>query len=242
MWEARVRQPAESTIKANDKLKTEPTQTSSISEQIRRDIMNGTLEADTKLKTRSLADRFDVGLSPIREALSRLSSEGWVVQSDRRGFSVAPATIDQLWNLHRARCMLNEVGLRESIEHGDTAWEETVLLSYIRISRLQRPGDLTSAEEIETWNTQHRAFHTSLIAACRSSRIVQYCEQLFDELERYRRLGLKSGFERAQVSDEHRDIAEAAVARDSALAVKLLNDHFTRTVEQVDQAIRNTVV
>jgi DNA-binding GntR family transcriptional regulator len=220
-------------------LKNEPTHTSTISEQIRRDIMNGTLAADTKLKTRLLAERFDVGLSPIREALSRLSSEGWVVQSDRRGFSVVPASIDELWNLHRARCMLNEVGLRESIEHGDIAWEENVLLSYIRISRLQRPADLTSADEIDTWNTQHRAFHTSLIAACGSPRVLQYCEQLFDEIERYRRLGLRSGLERDQVSDEHRDIAEAAVARDSTLAVRLLNEHFTRTVELVDLALRS---
>lgn len=220
-------------------MKNELTQTSAIYGQIRRDIVNGNLEADAKLKTRSLAQRFDVGLSPIREALSRLSTEGWVVQSDRRGFFVVPATTDELWNLHHARCMLNEIGLRESIEHGDVAWEENVLLCYIRISRLQRPGELTTADEIEAWNAEHRAFHTSLIAACRSQRIVQYCEQLFDEIERYRRLGLKSGLERGQVSDEHRDIAEAAVARDTTLAVQLLNDHFTRTVEQVDQAIRS---
>ncbi|MGJ8609500.1 MAG: GntR family transcriptional regulator [Octadecabacter sp.] len=220
-------------------MKNEPTHTSTISEQIRSDIMNGHLAADTKLKTRLLAERFDVGLSPIREALSRLSSEGWVVQSDRRGFSVVPASIDELWNLHRARCMLNEVGLRESIKNGDIAWEENVLLSYIRISRLQRPSELTAVDEIDAWNAQHRTFHTSLIAACGSSRILQYCEQLFDEIERYRRLGLRSGLERGHVSDEHREIAEAAVARDGTLAVRLLNEHFTRTVEQVDQALRS---
>ncbi|WP_390915385.1 hypothetical protein [Pseudosulfitobacter sp. SM2401] len=62
--------------------------------------------------------------------------------------------------------MLKEVGLRESIEHGYIAWEEKVLLSYIRISRLQRPGDTTAAAEIETWNVQHRASHMGLIAAC----------------------------------------------------------------------------
>ena len=179
-------------------LKNEQTQTSSIYEQIRRDIM-----------------------------------------SDRRDFSVVPVTIDELWNLHRARCMLNEAGLRESIEHGDIAWEENVLLSYIRISRRQRPGDMTAAAEIETWNVQHRAFHTGLIAACRSQRIVSYCEQLFDEIERYRCLGLKFSTDRGNVSDEHREIADAAVARDATLVVQLLYAHFSRTVEQVDQAIRN---
>ncbi|WP_390915301.1 FCD domain-containing protein [Pseudosulfitobacter sp. SM2401] len=69
--------------------------------------------------------------------------------------------------------------------------------------------------------------------------MVSYCEQLFDEIERYRRLGLKVRTDRGYVSDEHREIADTAVARDATLAVRLLNAHFTRIVEQVDQAIRN---
>lgn len=218
-------------------MKSERTQTSAICEQIRTDIMNGNLVADAKLNTRNLAARFGVGLSPIREALSRLSSDGWVVQSDRRGFSVASVTVEELWDLHRARCMLNEAALRESIQHGDVEWEENVLLRGIRLSRLSHPKDMTDAAEIDTWNDLHRAFHTSLIAACRSQRLVQYCEQLFDEIERYRRLGLTFGTERGNVTDEHNEIANAAVARDTDLAVKLLNSHFTRTVEQVDAAI-----
>ncbi len=202
--------------------------------------MNGMLPAESKLKTRNLAERFDVGLSPIREALSRLSSEGWVVQSDRRGFSVVSASIEELWDLNRARCMLNEAGLRESIEYGDAEWEETVLLSCIRISRLQRPADLQITAEAEHWNKLHRAFHSSLVSACRSKRLVEYCEKLFDEIERYRRIGLTLGKACNNVADEHRAIADAAVARDPELAVSLLNKHFTTTVEQVDQAIQKS--
>jgi DNA-binding GntR family transcriptional regulator len=52
-------------------------------------------------------------------------------------------------------------------------------------------------------------------------------------------LGLKFSIDRGNVSDEHREIADAAVARDATLAVRLLYAHFSRTVEQVDQAIRN---
>lgn len=234
-----ISQPALISTKGLINLKTEPTQTSAIYEQIRRDIMDGTLEADSKLKTRHLAERFNVGLSPIREALSKLSSDGWVIQSDRRGFSVVPVSIDELWDLHRTRCMLNEIGLRESIENGDVEWEEGIQLSYIRISRLQRPSEMTEPAAIHIWNAQHQAFHTSLIAACRSQRLVSYCVQLFDEIERYRRLGLTYGTARDNVSDEHREIADATVARDSTLAIRLLNEHFTRTVQDVDQAIRS---
>lgn len=228
-----------SNLEQNKIVKIDRTHASNAYEQIRIDIINGTLPAASKLKTRTLAERFDVGLSPIREALSRLSSEGWVKQSDHRGFSVVPVSVDELWDLHNARCMLNESGLRASIEFGDTAWEDNVLLRCIRISRMQRPADMSVGAEAEQWNVMHRAFHTSLVSACRSNRIIHYCEQLFDEIERYRRLGLSSNNSRGHVADEHKEIADAAVARDADLAVKLLTSHFTRTVEQVEQVIRN---
>lgn len=97
---------------------------------------------------------------------------------------------------------------------------------------------MSDSGQIDTWNDLHRAFHTSLISACRSQRLVRYCEQLFDEIERYRRLGLTYGTARGNVTDEHDRIAHAAVARDTEQAVELLNQHFTRTVEQVDAALR----
>ena len=218
---------------------TESTHTTAVYERLRRDIISGNLPADAKLKTRELAARFDVGLSPVREALSRLLSEGWVRQADRRGFSVVPATVDVLWDLHRARCLLNEVGLRESIAYGGVDWEEGVLLAYHRMSRQSRPSGLCATDEVEHWTALHRAFHTSLVCGARTHRLVQYCEQLFDEIERYRRIGVKFGAAREAVGDEHRAIADAAIARDNDLAQRLLNDHYTRTVEHVDLAIRS---
>lgn len=218
--------------------KGDRTQTSAVYEKIRTEIMNGTLPAGSRLKTRHLAERLNVGLSPIREALSRLSSEGWVSQSDRRGFSVVPVSIEELWDIHTARCLLNEAGLRTSIEHGDTDWEDAVLLSCIQLGRLQRPDDMSIGPEGDLWNTKHREFHLNLVSACRSQRLIQYCGKLFDEIERYRRLGLTHGARRSSPIDEHQQIANAAVARDADLAVELLNSHFAKTVEQVETVIQ----
>lgn len=215
------------------------THTSAVYALIRADIMNGTLEAGSKLKTRSLAERFNVGLSPIREALSRLSSEGWVQQNDRRGFSVVPVSVAELHDLHIARCMMNETALRASIKLGDEQWEENVQLSRFRITRMERPADMTRGAAAEKWNRLHREYHSSLINACGSQRLVQYCEQLFDALERYRRLGAPHRVARDSVSDEHAQIADAAINRDVEAAVELLNTHFERTIAHVEPVIRD---
>lgn len=228
----------EQQVDTRSEVKSELTHTTVVYEKIRSQIMNGSLVPGARLKTRALADRFAVGLSPIREALSRLSTEGWVVQSDRRGFSVVPVSVEELWDLHNARCLLNEAGLRASIAEGDAAWAENVRLSCLRIACMQRPAATEDGPETETWNSLHRAFHASLVMGCTSARMVKMCNQLFDEIERYRRLGAARSPARSGVADEHQGIADAAVARDADLAVRLLLAHFTRTVEQVERVIR----
>lgn len=218
-------------------LAMERTQNSTIYDEIRRDILTGRFAAGEWLKTRSLAARFDVGLSPVREALSRLTSEGWVRQSERRGFTVALLSVEELRDLHRARSLMNEVALRESIRLGDESWEEQVLLSLIRLSRHPRPAPSKPADELDRWTELHKAYHSALIGACQSKRLVYYCDHLFDELDRYRRVGVQFGSDRTDANDEHQAIADAAVARDAETAVAMLNRHYARTVQNVERAL-----
>lgn len=215
----------------------ERTQKSTIYDEIRRDILTGKFAAGEWLKTRTLAARFDVGLSPVREALSRLTSEGWVRQSERRGFTVAPLSVEELLDLHRARSLMNEVALRESIRLGDEGWEEQVLLSLIRLSRHPRPAPSRPAEELDRWTALHKTFHSTLIGACQTRRLVEYCDHLFDQLDRYRRVGVQFGSDRKDANDEHQAIADAALARDAETAVATLNRHYARTVEYVERAL-----
>lgn len=68
-------------------------------------------------------------LSPVREALSRLSGGRLVVHHEQRGFIVAPLSERDLDDIVRARCWINESGLRESIAHGNSDWEERVVIA-----------------------------------------------------------------------------------------------------------------
>ncbi|XSC47417.1 FCD domain-containing protein [Bradyrhizobium sp. RDT10] len=91
----------------------------------------------------------------------------------------------------RARCWLNELAIRQSIAHGDAAWEEQVVLSFHRLSRTPRFEPGQERERSPKWEVAHRNFHSSLISASGSRRLAQYCEHLFDSSERYRHVGRK---------------------------------------------------
>lgn len=193
--------------------------------RLRRDIIAAELPAGSRLHTRQLCQRYQVGLSPIREALSRLSSEGLVRRSDQRGFSVAPLSEADLDDLTRSRCWLNETGLRESIIHGGAAWEEGVVLGFHRLARVPRFLE-QGAVRNPAWEDAHRTFHASLVTGCRSEWLTGFCDLLFDAFERYRNLSPFSAEARPHHVEEHRAITDAAVARDADTACGLLRAHF----------------
>jgi len=211
------------------------TRTSAIYEQLRREIIQGALLPGEKLRIEVLRTRYKVGGTPLREALNRLSTEGLVTQSEQRGFRVTPVSADELLELTRTRCWINEIALRESIGRGDRAWEERVLLSFHRLSRVPVVVDSRMNPE---FSELHRVFHGALLAGCGSRWLMDFNDLLFDCAERYRNLIAVLGDDNARdVLGEHRAITEAAIERKTALAIGLLNDHYEKTSRALLRAI-----
>jgi GntR family carbon starvation induced transcriptional regulator len=209
------------------------TRTSAIYERLRREIIQGTLLPGEKLRIEVLRTRYNVGGTPLREAMNRLSTEGLVTQSEQRGFRVTPVSADDLLELTRTRCLINEVALRESIARGGREWEEGVLLALHRSSRIPIVVDGRMNPD---WSELHRVFHAALLAGCGSRWLMDFNDLLFDCAERYRNLLAVMGTVR-DVLGEHRAIAEAAIERKTALAVGLLNDHYEKTSGTLLRAI-----
>jgi GntR family carbon starvation induced transcriptional regulator len=207
-------------------------------ERLRQDIINAQYVHGGKLPIQALCDRYDVGLSPMREALNRLSRDGLVIQNDRRGFAVAPLSRDHLEELTRTRCWVTELAVRESLARGDTAWEENVVLAHHRLTRIPRRLEgADGADYNPAWEQAHRAFHASLTAACGSRWLIAFCEQLFDAADCYRHLGRISSTRKGLRRDEHQAMVDAIVARDADGAVQLLHKHYRRTAELVRERL-----
>lgn len=212
---------------------------SAIYASLRTDLISGRFAPGEKLRIKSIRQKYNVGLSPVREALNRLSIEGFVTQSDHRGFSVAEVSRADLTDLIRVRLFFNETALRESVEHGDEAWAESVVIALHRLSRISRFAPVGSSVSNPEWDKQHRIFHASLLAGSPSMRLRQYCDQLFDQSARYRCLAAEvdPSATIARTANEHREIVEATLARDADLAAKLLREHLLRTLNRALSAL-----
>jgi len=203
---------------------------SSVYEAIRLDIIEGNCRPGEKLQFDFLRDRYNVGISPIREALSRLHADGWVVREEQRGFRVAEISKDELLELVRTRVLIEGLAVREAIAAADIAAEEQLVLAFHRLSKHHRhlPGD-ERTRNLE-WEKRHREFHMALVAGCRLKWVIQYCGQLFDVAERYRFLAATVYPERKE-KGEHREIVDAYLAGEPGQVEALLAQHYQTTVD-----------
>lgn len=204
---------------------------SSVYGRLRSDILDGKLAPGMKLRVGLVRELYDAGNSPVREALNRLSSDGLVVRLDQRGFTVAPVSAEDLHELTVTRCTLEDNALRASIANRTSEWEDTIVLALHRLVRLPRPSGDDAYRIDPEWERAHRAFHTSLLAACGSHRLLRFCEQLSDEAYRYRQLAVEAVAMRPTEDDEHRAIMTAAIDGDADKAVKLLKEHYRTTTK-----------
>lgn len=215
---------------------SEPRQTlaTTVYEAIRLDIIEGRCRPGEKLLSEALRDRYGAGISPIREALSRLHSEGWVLREEQRGFRVAEISRAELLELIRTRVLVEGLAVQEAIARQEVEAEEALVLAFHRMGKVQRylPGD--HPERNLEWETRHRAFHMALIAGCRSKWLVQFCAQLFDMAERYRLVAATVYPERKE-REEHREIMEAYLHGDAAGVRDLLARHYQTTVDFILQ-------
>ena len=203
------------------------TQTSLVYDQIRQDIISGFLKPGEPLRVEKLSDRYETSGSPVREALNRLSANGMVGSRDNRGFRVPTVSRDELIELYKTRCWIDEIALRESISNGGTEWEESLVLCLHRLTRIPR-NQGEDAGSNPDWDAAHREFHLALVNACDSRFMIRFCHQLHDQSDRYRQLAV-SIEPRRESESEHQTIMQAAIDRDADQAVKLLISHYEKT-------------
>jgi len=230
-------QPAEgpgSTLAPPQRIDKAATLTKSVYEQIRTDVLSGKLRPGEKLGAEALRTRFKTGSSPVREALNRLFSEGFVALEEQKGFRVAPVSREELSELVTARCWIDGAAITEAIKRFDMAWEENLVLALHRLSKTRR-GEPKHGRNID-WEERHKAFHMALVGGCGTRWIVRISEQLFDAAERYRLLGADYVPERNEL-DEHRAMVTACFERNAEQAVEMLRLHYGRTFDVIVNSI-----
>lgn len=204
--------------------------------QLRAEILACRLAPGQKLIIADLCEQLGFSLGAVREALSRLSSEGLVVSEPRKGFRVAPITEAELQDITRVRATIESLCLENAIKNGDLKWEANIVSTEFELSKLQVQDPDDPARVSEAWAETHKRFHEALVAACDSPWLLRLRELLFVQSERYRRVSVPLDRAKRDLVGEHKALAQAAVARDATRATEAIRQHLAKTTRILIQS------
>lgn len=202
---------------------TAPARKETISSRVLADLRGAILRSElapgAKINLDHLRVRFDTSISPLREALARLTADGLVLFEDQRGFRVAPVSGAELDDILTMRMTLEVAALRDAIRHGGMDWESNIIRAQHRLSRT------SPASEPAQWLGAHDAFHHALVAGTPRLLQLRTCVMLMDLSRRYRSLtGLVGDGESGP--DGHESLAKATLGRDTDDAADRLFRHL----------------
>src|SRR6267154_5709239 len=200
--------------------------------RLRSDILGGALLPGMKLKLDALRERYDVSVNTLRETLSRLAADGLVEAEGLRGFAVMPASLADLIDITQTRRLLECHAARLSVERADLEWESRLVATYHKLSKAEELVVQDADRHADLLETYNRQFHIALISGCNSRWLLHFHGLMYDQSLRYRMLAFRvKDFPRDQSRREHKQILDAALARDVDALVAVLGTHITKGAE-----------
>ena len=120
--------------------------------------------------------------------------------------------------------------IRLAIAHGDDAWEAGIVSALHQMRRhIERTGD-EFREGAEDFDRLHKGFHTALLAACGSKRMLAAHSDLYDQAYRYRRVMMRSIDSGKKFVRAHQLLADRVLARDIPGSQAMLEAHLRSTL------------
>lgn len=182
-----------------------------------------------RLNELDLAEQFGVSRTPIREALTRLASEGLLIESSR-GYVRKPLEIQEMTDLYEARMAVERECLRLAFERASPD-ELQEISDYLKSSM-----DVPASASTETLVELDEGFHLRIAAMAKNTELKRMLISLNERLRFVRWIDMEN-VGRDSTQQEHLKIVEALVARDVDRAQDILNSHISMRRERIVETI-----
>ncbi len=200
-------------------------------EQLQLEIVQGILKPGEKLKVEPIKNRFGIGQSPVREALSRLAAFGLVEVEDNKGFRVAEISELDIRDTYAVFTEIETLALVWAIEHGDEEWETNIVAQLYRLSTVELS---TSPVSPSFWAQRNYDFHVALISGCKSATLLEIRRHLYMKFDRYCQMSYRlSDYSSHGNHQAHKELADAVLKRDIVKAKALLFEHINSPLEDI---------
>ncbi|MEV8087260.1 GntR family transcriptional regulator [Streptomyces nigra] len=179
------------------------------------------LQPGQHLVESELAGHLGVSRQPVREALQRLNTEGWVDLRPAQGAFVHEPTEEEADQLLTVRTLLEAEAARLAAAHADSA-------GIAALEELCAQGEQAVADdEVDTAVALNARFHTAIMELAGNTVLAELAAQVDRRVRWYytpiaRQRGHQSWI-------EHRGLIAAITERDEARATRLMREHTEHT-------------
>jgi DNA-binding GntR family transcriptional regulator len=188
-------------------------------EAIEDEIVTGRLAPGTRLEEPTLATKFGVSRTPIREALLHLAAAGLVEIRPRRGAIVSAPDTRRLVEMFECMAELEaacgRLAARRCTEADATALRKAHAVC----------GAAAATGDSEAYYFENAAFHAAIYRASHNAFLADQSLALHRRLAPYRRMQLRARNRIAQSLAEHAQAVEAILRGDGEAAAAVLRDH-----------------
>jgi DNA-binding GntR family transcriptional regulator len=188
--------------------------------EIRASIIAGQMAPGEIYSAPVLASRYEVSVTPVREALLDLVKEGLLTPLRNKGFRVVEPSDEDLDEIAQVRDLLEPAAAAEVARTATTQQLAQLRALAAEIARYAKQG------AIEAYLQADRDFHLAVIAATGNSRLIEIIGRLRGQA---RLFGLKKIAELGQLeasSQDHEDLLAAIENHDGLRAEEIMRTHL----------------
>lgn len=195
-----------------------------LADALRQAVIDGVLAAEQQLKQAELAKVFGLSRIPVKEALVKLESEGFVRMHANSVAKVAALSQAEVRELYDIRLALERLALKNSL----------YLLTpsdFVRLERILVEAD--KSKDSVRLGELNQKFHLSLYQAAKRPRLLAMIKQVHLHVDRYLRLAYALLPYQQPSSEEHWAIVKACKEQAEDQAIALLEIHLLSVKEQI---------
>lgn len=203
---------------------------------IRKLLVEFKLKPGERINEVQLSRSLGVSRTPIREALNRLASEGFVSLTPNRGFFVRSLSTEGLLDLYELRSIIESAAFKLMCERADDSEIDRLRQYWEAIVDVypNQPPDIILSED--------EGFHLLIAELSGNPEIVGQLASINARIRFIRRIQIEHpSHDSAQITS-HSAIVEAAVKRDAENGAKLLREHIEMTVSATQQALKDALL
>ena len=199
---------------------------------LKQAIIIGELKPGERLMEVHLAEKMGVSRTPVREAIRKLELEGLVNMVPRKGAYVADLSVKDIMDVLELRACLD--GMATSLAAKRITQDEIKELKHIHTQFI----NYVNKDNLQGSIKKDVEFHDVIYRSSRNERLIQITSNLREQVQRFRVIYLKDYSSSRGIINEHNEIIDALIEKDSSKAQEVAQKHIKNQQETIINSLK----